>query len=294
MAGPEAGDRALVDDSPPLLVSILGQGRAGRAVAAECRDADGVELVGTWNRTPRGGSASGSPVPDALLAVDLILIAVRDDAVDTVARTLTPPAGAAVVHLSGSSDVSLLPPLPCARGCWHPLQAFTDAGTPPSAPPYAVAVEGDVIAVERGRLLATRLGHPSVVLPAGARAAYHAAAVLASNCLVALEASAVRTLERAGVSRTEGWRLLWPLVAGTIGNLSEGPEPRALTGPIARGDATTVGRNLAALAGDEDAARTYRALGLESVRLAADMGVPEAELDAIRMALDRVGPEGDP
>ena len=283
-----------MDDSHPLRVSILGQGRAGRAVAAECRDAEGVELVGTWNRTPREGSASGRTVPSELLEVDLVLLAVRDGAVESVARTLTPPPGAAVVHLSGSADTSLLPPLPCSRGCWHPLQAFTEAGTPPSAPPYAVAVEGDAVAVERGRLLATRLGHPSVELPAGARAAYHAAAVLASNCLVALEASAVRTLERAGVPRAEGWRLLWPLVAGTIGNLSEGPEPRSLTGPIARGDATTVERNLLALVGDEDARRTYQALGLESVRLAADMGVQEADLDAIRTALACVGASGDP
>jgi len=81
------------------------------------------------------------------------------------------------------------------------------------------------------------------------RAAYHAAAAIASNFLIALEASAVELLEAAGVADPEEAReLLAPLVLRSAANWAErGPD--ALTGPIARGDEETVERHLAAIDG---------------------------------------------
>jgi predicted short-subunit dehydrogenase-like oxidoreductase (DUF2520 family) len=82
-------------------------------------------------------------------------------------------------------------------------------------------------------------------VPEEHRAAYHAAASIASNLLVALEESAAALLEKAGVD--DARELLAPLVLRTAANWAErGPE--ALTGPIARGDRETVERHRAALA----------------------------------------------
>jgi predicted short-subunit dehydrogenase-like oxidoreductase (DUF2520 family) len=76
------------------------------------------------------------------------------------------------------------------------------------------------------------------------RAAYHAAASIASNFLITLEAAAERLLATAGADRD----LLVPLVRATVENWSRlGPE-RALTGPVARGDEETVARQRAAVA----------------------------------------------
>jgi predicted short-subunit dehydrogenase-like oxidoreductase (DUF2520 family) len=76
------------------------------------------------------------------------------------------------------------------------------------------------------------------------RAAYHAAASIASNLLVTLEAAAERIAVSAGADR----ELLLPLVRATIENWATlGPE-RALTGPVARGDEATVARQRAAVA----------------------------------------------
>ena len=70
------------------------------------------------------------------------------------------------------------------------------------------------------------------------RAAYHAAASIASNFLVTLEAAAERLALTAGVQRQD----LLPLVRATVENWARlGPE-RALTGPVARGDAVTIAR----------------------------------------------------
>ena len=74
------------------------------------------------------------------------------------------------------------------------------------------------------------------------RAAYHAAASMASNFLVTIESAAERVAATAGLRRD----LLVPLVRATVENWAV-LGPAALTGPIARGDDATVGRHRAAL-----------------------------------------------
>jgi predicted short-subunit dehydrogenase-like oxidoreductase (DUF2520 family) len=98
---------------------------------------------------------------------------------------------------------------------------------------------------------------------------YHAACALASNAFVALEWTAARLLEGAGVPSDEALRTLLPLVQGTLQNVkSLGPE-KALTGPILRGDVETVRRHLAALRSEPEARRIYAALGRQALRLSA-------------------------
>jgi predicted short-subunit dehydrogenase-like oxidoreductase (DUF2520 family) len=92
--------------------------------------------------------------------------------------------------------------------------------------------------------LAEALGMRPFEVPAEARAAYHAAASMASNFLVALEASATRLLADAGID--DARELLAPLVLRTAANWAEAGEA-ALTGPIARGDEATVAGHLEAI-----------------------------------------------
>jgi predicted short-subunit dehydrogenase-like oxidoreductase (DUF2520 family) len=75
------------------------------------------------------------------------------------------------------------------------------------------------------------------------RAAYHAAASIASNYLVTLEGAAERLAGTAGVDRA----LLAPLVRATVDNWARLGAEAALTGPIARGDEATVARQRAAV-----------------------------------------------
>jgi len=82
-------------------------------------------------------------------------------------------------------------------------------------------------------------------VPDERRAAYHAAACIASNFLIALEESAAELMDKAGIE--DGRELLAPLVLATAANWAErGGE--ALTGPIARGDEATIERHKTALA----------------------------------------------
>ncbi len=110
-----------------------------------------------------------------------------------------------------------------------------------------------------------------VRLPAGAKVLYHAGAVVASNYVVTLAGLAARWAEAAGLSAELAGQIYRPLLAGAAANLAGTSPPKALTGPIRRGDLDTVRAHLAAL-GPEDR-RLYAVLGLETVRLAREGGL---------------------
>jgi predicted short-subunit dehydrogenase-like oxidoreductase (DUF2520 family) len=118
-------------------------------------------------------------------------------------------------------------------------------------------------ALEVARSLAAALGLRAVRVAPEDRAAYHAAASVASNFLVTLEAAAETIAAGAGLARDDARRLLMPLVRQTAENVAElGPEA-ALTGPIARGDEATVEAQRAAV---EEAAPQLLELFDELVR----------------------------
>ncbi|MBE7490368.1 MAG: DUF2520 domain-containing protein [Planctomycetes bacterium] len=270
------------DTIPPI--AIYGMGRFGRALAgalkaAGCRPA----------RT--GGRKTG---PRALLAGlkpgTLVVLAVRDDAVAPVAAEFAALPGAgklAFVHASGAFGTALLAKLEDTGanvGCFHVLQSL-----PPNHGHRRLAGAWCALAGParlRGQLaaLARRLGMRPFVLPDKARPAYHAAAVLASNALVAWLALARDLMGRAGFAPRQALRMLLPLVRGTLDNVAAlGPET-ALTGPVVRGDTRTLTRHLAAM--NRKQAAAWRAAVTQTTNFAEAAGrITKAQARAIRAVL---------
>jgi len=278
-------------------IVVIGGGRVGTALSREIAAA-GLSLLGLWNRSaaprPEGlGDAAfeaGSQAPPTAWfeQATLVLLAVRDDVIDAVAAPLPLRPGMTVLHCSGALGSEILHSLGpgVSRGSYHPLQSFTSlpAGTVP-VPPYVVAIEGDDEALAQAEQLAAATGHRAVRLATAQKAGYHAAAVLASNCLIALQAAASRVMAASIDQDEDAWQLLWPLVVGTLAGLEDGRFAAAITGPVARGDAHSVRRNLDALTGDPGAVELYRSLGLEALRIAADAGLDGERLERIHRAL---------
>jgi predicted short-subunit dehydrogenase-like oxidoreductase (DUF2520 family) len=230
--------RELERNSFPTLTSattlaIIGRGRVGRSLAAAAERADlDVRLMG------REGAVEGA---------DAALLCVPDSEIATACRALAAEIPPLVGHVSGATTLDALSAATergAAAFSLHPLQTFPDGETTVEGTPAAIA-GSSAEALEFARALAEGLGMRSFEVPEQNRAAYHAAASIASNLLVALEESAAELLERAGVE--DARELLAPLVLRTAANWSENG-PKALTGPIARGDAETVERHRAALA----------------------------------------------
>jgi predicted short-subunit dehydrogenase-like oxidoreductase (DUF2520 family) len=87
-------------------------------------------------------------------------------------------------------------------------------------------------------------------------------------------------LESAGISKTDGFAVLKPLIEGTLGNVEKSGTENALTGPIARGDVETVSDHIAALKESlPELLRSYRALGEHTTGIAGRKGLDD---DALR------------
>ena len=203
------------------------------------------------------------PVAEAGGDADLVIIATPDAEIDFVADRIAPnlDPGALVVHLSGARGIEALFPISDVRadvrvGALHPLQTF--AGPDPERLTGAWAAVAGPPAVTD---LAIELGLRPFVITDDARASYHAAAVVASNHLVALLGQVERLAEAAGVP----FAAFVPVMRASFENATTHSPALALTGPVARGDLATVAAHLDALpAGEQDA---YRALARAALAL---------------------------
>jgi predicted short-subunit dehydrogenase-like oxidoreductase (DUF2520 family) len=186
-----------------------------------------------------------------------VLLCVPDSAVEAVARSITPSGSRAVLHCSGSLGLDVLDPAP-RRGSVHPLASLPDTATGAERLAGAwYAVCGDGLAAD----VVDALGGTAVEVPDGNRAAYHAAAAVASNHLVALLGQAERIARSAGVPLEAYRRLASESLEGAF----ERDPATVLTGPVARGDWETVRRHLDAL--DPSEREGYLAMARMAARL---------------------------
>jgi predicted short-subunit dehydrogenase-like oxidoreductase (DUF2520 family) len=135
--------------------------------------------------------------------------------------------------------------------------------------------------------LARLLGGTTVRIAEERLPLYHAAAVVASNGAVGLVDAASRLMEMSGVDRAEGRRALRPLIEASFGNALTMETERALTGPVARGDAATVRRHLDAMRNDSGPLRDlYRAFGHYLLTVALRRGLAPEDAVALRLSLN--------
>lgn len=188
---------------------------------------------------------------------DVVVLAVPDAAIASLAASITPDPRCAVLHLSGALGLDVLDPHE-RRGSVHPLLPLAGAVSGAEQLPGAwFAVDGDPLGVE---LVEALDGHVFVVA-AEDREIYHAAAVVASNHLVAL----LGQVERLAAGISIPAEAFVGLIQATLANVGSNGAAAALTGPVSRGDWDTVRRHLDVIGIDEQP--FYRAAAVEAARL---------------------------
>jgi predicted short-subunit dehydrogenase-like oxidoreductase (DUF2520 family) len=207
--------------TPSQRIAVVGRGRVGRSLVAALADVDG----------PFGRGFDGHDH-------EVVILAVPDGAIAAAAQAVMP--GRLVGHCAGALGLDVLAPHE-AFGL-HPLMTVTDAIASFDGAGAAIAgTTAHALAVARD--LAARLGMHSFEIADPDRAAYHAAASMASNFLVTLEDAAEHLLSTVGAPR----QVLAPLVRAALEHWIAVGGPDALTGPIARGDEHTVSLQRAAV-----------------------------------------------
>ena len=291
----------------PPVIGIVGAGAVGTALGvALSRAGWPIHAVASRDSSRREHFRSLVDVarafvdPEALVEeVELIILAVPDDAVAPLAGTLRMYGGQAMIHTSGALGAEALAPAMAAGtqiGSFHPLVAFADTER------AVEALHGATVAIEADDQLATMLaamaeaiGATPVRLAPGTKAAYHAAAVLAAGGLVAL-LDAIAELGRvAGLDEAGSLAIYGRLMEGTLGNARALGIAAALTGPITRGDLGTLGAHLDALRAHAPGAMDlYVAAARREIELAEGRGVLAPEVArSMRSMLDRAVAQAD-
>ncbi len=270
-------------------LSIIGCGAVGKTVGRLFQENGIFELRDVLARSLEsarlaagfigGGEAVGS-WPE-LQPADVYLIASSDDAIALCASELAATglvnSKTVVCHMSGALQSSVLQPvrdLGAQAASLHPVKSFADPRV--SVSDFAgtwCGIEGDPGAVELLGEAFAAIGARMFDLDPGSKTIYHAGSVLVCNYLTALMEAGLRAYEKGGVPRDIAMQVMEPLVRGTVDNVFRFGTVQALTGPIARGDAAVVSRQLDALEGwDGELAQIYRALAGVALELSEKRG----------------------
>jgi predicted short-subunit dehydrogenase-like oxidoreductase (DUF2520 family) len=289
---------------------LVGAGPVATALAGALR-LGGVPVLGLWARRAAPARAAGSTAgvaafssapPDILLETEVVILAVRDAAITEVAQMLL---GTGLVnkrhvllHCAGAAAArDVLGPVAgqvAGIGTLHPLSAISDGKLAMRALKGTVfGVEGDEVSRAMASKLVAAINGVVLPLDGAQMAAYHAAAAMASNYVVALIDSAAAVLASVGIAPDRAARALVPLAEGALHNIaapgSSGGTTAGLTGPVRRADLTTVQRHLDAIREQPELAEIYRVLARRAVEIAARIDGREAPdreaLEAIRRLL---------
>lgn len=282
-----------------LRIAIIGAGRMGQGLGtALATRGQNVTLLGRRAQDVGPPFSLADAWTPALRASALVLIATPDSAVESVAAEL---AGLGVIgsqhvvlHLAGPLDRSVLLPLAqsgAGLGSFHPLQTVADPASAAERLIGAFAgLEGDDRALEMGKRLAKQLQMTPIVIPQGGKAKYHAGAVMAANYTVGLLGAAQRLATEAGIDAEIAARMYTPLLEGAVHNIGVMGPAEALTGPIRRGDLSTIRLHLASLSMRDQ--ELYRTVGLAVLTLARSAGLADERAQQVQALLEAKGTSG--
>ncbi len=287
-------------------LNIIGPGRVGRTIGAllqrsglcAVQDVLSAELATAGAAVGFIGAGHAVRALGDLRAADIWMLTPPDAAITPVAGALSAAGrvrrGDVVFHCSGALASGVLAPLAAAGAhvaSVHPLKSFADPATAIStfSGTYCAA-EGDSAALAVLTPWFEQLGARIAVIDPAGKTLYHAASVLVCNDLTALMESGLRAYAAAGIPRATAQTMMEPLVRETLDNVFALGTTRALTGPVARGDAAVVARQLVALrALDGRIADAYRALNQVALDLARVQGsASPAALTAVAAELEKI------
>ena len=273
-------------------LTFIGAGKVGTSLAILFKAA-GYPVLGIASRrtnsAEQAGALAGVPVltaEEACRKTDILFITTSDREIPRVVEHLSTKQcyknGQIIVHTSGAHPAALLSPahkFGCRLLSFHPLQSFP----PPSSALVNLrgtvfTLEGDAAVMDTARQLVRDLGGEPVIIQAAQKALYHAGACVASNYVVAVFHLALSLLQAAGFAPETARKALLPLLTGTTANLQKAWPAQALTGPISRGDMSTLSAHLASLNTQcPEFLDIYRQLAIYTVQVAWEKGTLNAE-----------------
>lgn len=283
-----------------LRIGVIGAGRVGSAIAFHGKRL-GYRIAGVYDKRP-----TQAWIVYGLLKLPYVRMRSRDVAAESNVLFFTTPdahiesefravrkwvlPGTLVVHCSGTLGTEVFVG---AREqgletlALHPIQSFSShAQAIKGICGCHFALEGTRAGLLFGRRFVARLGGTSLVVKYPQRPLYHAMCVFMSNFLTALFGAAETIGGRLGMPRGKVARMMLPLAKTVLQNAVEYGAVASLTGPVQRGDADTVRRQLDALQqAVPQLALCYRVISEYLVTLARRQGLSSGAASRVLQAL---------
>lgn len=285
-------------------IGFIGAGKVATAFGRHLH-AQGITISGFYDRHADKAShacratdsQAWKSATEAAENCKILLITTRDDQIAGVCSDLCAHGCVAphhlVGHMSGAHSSQILSQATAdgaAVFSLHPLQAFAEEETALADLAFTYfSLEGDDPRLSAVEAILGKTGNPYFRIKPDNKPLYHLAACILSNHLVTLMAEGLAALEKSGIDPKEGFQAMQRLIEGTLANIASAGPAKALTGPIARGDAGTIATHLAAL--DKQGLNTikdgYRFMGLKTLELAArDVLKDPVKIEALRKLLN--------
>jgi predicted short-subunit dehydrogenase-like oxidoreductase (DUF2520 family) len=260
-----------------LNFNIIGAGRLGKAIAQALIASGQAQLNAVCNASfskaklaveQIGFGTAVHSIAD-LPAADLTFITTPDDLIPQLAMLLAKDKILApqsiVAHCSGVLSTTALAPLKvlgCHLASVHPLRAFKAGNLDNSIfQGCDCVIEGDDEALNLISDLFRHLGARIIPIKQENKTVYHSAAVIASNYLVTLAATAIQLFNEAGIPASLAKQMTTNLMTSSLNNIENCEHPAAaLTGPLQRGDINTITKHLDVLPASIKALYTSAAL----------------------------------
>lgn len=222
-------------------ILIIGRGRVGNGLARALKQSAEHSVA----------QSGRNPAPSRTRVADVLILAVPDDAIESVASSIASELKpkATVLHCAGARGVDELRACEAkgaAVAVMHPLVSFPSKRKSPSLVGTTFTVHGSRAAVAASRKIAAVCG-ARVLLAKTGDPAYHAAAALLANGAASLAFVSVKLLTRLGFDERAAEQAMGGLLQSVGENVQRLGVPDALTGPVARGEAEAVQAHRAAL-----------------------------------------------
>jgi predicted short-subunit dehydrogenase-like oxidoreductase (DUF2520 family) len=223
-----------------ISIVILGTGNVAKHLFDVFLKCEGTNVLQVWGRNKDRLShfKEGAAISDAIsgiLEADLYMIAVSDDAVSEVARSLIGKKGL-VVHTSGSVPLHALANQN-RRGVFYPLQSFSkDREIDFKSVPICIEAETKTDLA----LLAESISNDVREISSEQRKSLHLAAVFVNNFTNHLFQIGNEICAEHGLP----FGILLPLIGETVQKLGQLSPSEAQTGPARRNDHTTIKNHL--------------------------------------------------
>lgn len=242
-----------------LKVGFIGAGTVGTAMAIRLSQ-KGYPVIAVYDVNPAAAKRMAEAVRGCRVcgraqevadAAQFVFITTADDFIAQAATEAKWHPGQIVSHCSGAASTDVLEParkLGAKVGCIHPLQTFASiAQAVENLPGSAFALEAEEPVLSVLKEMVAALQGSWLELKAEDKALYHASACIACGYFYTLVKVAADLWRNWGKSNAEAIQAMMPMLQGALNNLSNVGLPKALTGPIARGDLVTIRKHLVAL-----------------------------------------------